>query len=889
MNRRPDRDDDDLPLSRVQPVDEDVRRELEFHLERREAELIAQGHTIERARAEARELFGDRSGVEAECREIESRRRASHRRARQWEAFRQDAVVGVRMLRKSPAFTVAALATLALGIGATTAVFSIVDQVLLRPLPYHEPDRLVDVMELHENGGSGNLPWANFLDIEKTSRSFTAIAAHGSGSGTVLGADTPLRAEIGWVSRNFFRVFPVVPFLGRLPAPDEHRLGASPVAVVSHAFWRDHLGSPRELAGVRLKMSLDHEVIGVLPPGFGFPDRTAIWRPIELDEESTSRTSHNWNVTGRLAPGVTGDVATREVDGLLERLKAEYYPDFDAVGARITPLHALMTQSARAPLYLLMGAAALVLLTACSNLAGAMLARGTARSGELAVRSALGATRTRLVRQLLTESVLLSVGGGAAGVALATILLRTFGALAPGNVSLADVSVDGRVVAFTALVVILTAVLFGLLPALRLADGGNAATILREGGRGTADIGRLRAWNVLVAGEVALAVVLLAGSALLIRSFANVLDARLGFDPTQVMVAEVSLPALNYGNADSRVDDFHRRVLETLQSHRGITAAGFGNVPPLGGNFMSGALEVEGKARFARGDFNAFALYRVVGGDYFKASGIPVIRGRTFQSGDDRDAPPVVVINETFANTEWPGQDPVGKRVRVAGMDGIPDEPWTVVIGVVGDSRSGSPTDGFRQTYYFDHRQRPPYRSRSVTYVARSSQPATAVSDALRSAVKTADPDVPIEIRAMRDLLTQAVSDRRFTMVVLAAFATVALFLAVIGIFAVVSYSVAQRTREIGVRLALGSTPAGVRWMVVLDAMRAVAPGLVLGGILAVAGSGALRTLLYDVSPIDPLAIGLAMVALALAAVGSSLIPAMRSTRIDPMLAIRGG
>ena len=888
MSRLPDRDEDALPLSRVQPVDEDVRRELEFHLERRAAELVAQGYTTEGARAAARELFGDRSGVEAECRAIESRRRANHRRARRWEAFRQDAVVGIRMLGRSPAFTIAALSTLELGSGATTAVFAIVDQVLLRPLPYHQPERLVDMVELHENGGSGSVPWENLLDIEKSARSFVALAAHGSGQGTVLGVDQPLRTEIGWVSKDFFRVFPVVPFLGRLPLPDEHRIGAYPVAVVSHAFWRDHLGAPKSLAGVRLKMSLDHEVVGVLPPGFDFPGGTEVWRPIELNQESTSRTSHNWNVTGRLAPGVTVEAATREVDELLQRLKTQYYPDFDAVGARITPLQALMTQGARTPLYLLMGAAALVLITACSNLAGAMLARGTARAGELAVRSALGATRTRLVRQLLTESVLLAIGGGVAGVVLAMVLLRTFGALAPGSVPVADVAIDGRVMAFAMGIVVLTAVLFGLVPALRLSDGGQASSMLREGGRGTADVGRLRAWKILVAGEVALAVVLVTGSALLIQSYARVLDARLGFDPAEVTVAEVNLPAMNYGDGDARTADFHRRTLETLQANRDIDAAGFGNVPPLGGNFMSGALEVEGKPRDARGEFNAYALYRVVGGDFFRAAGIPLIRGRTFGSGDDRDAPPVVVINETFARTEWPGQDPIGRRVRVSGMDGIPDEPWFVVIGVVGDVRSGSPIDRFRQTYYFDHRQRPSHRSRSVTYIARSSQPATSVSGALRAAITASDPDVPIEIRAMRALLTDAVSDRRFTMVVLAAFATVALFLAVIGIFAVVSYSVAQRTREIGVRLALGSTPRGVRRMVVLDAMRAVAPGLMLGGILSIASAGTLRTLLYDVSPVDPLAIGAAIVILALAAVGSSLIPAIRSTRIDPMLAIRG-
>lgn len=879
-----DRHDDELPMSGSRPVDEDVRRELEFHIERRTEELIAGGHTPEAARAEARALFGDRAGVEAECREIENRRRANGRRARRWEALRQDAVIGLRMLRRSPVFTLTALATLALGTGATTAVFSLVNQVLLRPLPYHQPDRLVDVIERNEKGGWAGVSWTNMLDIEREVRSFAAIATYGSSKETVLGAGAPLRTEVAGMSRGFFRVFPVAPSLGRLPAPEEHVLGANPVAVVSHAFWRDHLGAPASLAGVRITSGRVYDVIGVLPAGFDFPARSQVWVPWELFEPSTSRTSHNGEVVARLAPGATVEKATRDVDVLFARLAREYPSDFDAVGSTVTPLQASLTKSARAPLTLLMAASLLLLLTACTNLAGAMLARGTARAAELAVRSALGATRTRLVRQLVTECSLLAIGGGVIGVLLGRTMLRVFSVVAPGDVPLAGIQLDGRVIAFTIAVVAFTAIAFGWAPAMRLSDG-QAAKLLREGGRGTS---RLRPWNVLVAGEVALAVMLLAGSTLLIRSFGQVMQERLGFEPASVTSAEVNLPSATYASRGEVVPAFHQRVLGALAGTPGVDAAGFLNIAPLGGNFMSGSLEIEGKPLDKTGQYNGYALYRVVGGEAFRALGIPLISGRTFAPTDDRAATPVTVVNESFAKTAWPREDAIGKRVRPTGMDGSADEPWHVVIGVVGDARSGSPIDRYRDTYYFDHRQRPAYRAQSVTYVVRSTMQLSTVGDAIRNAVRAVDPNVPLDVRAMQDVVRGTLSDRRFTMIVLASFAILAVLLAVIGIFAVVSYSVAQRTREIGVRLALGSTPGGVRLMVITDALHAVVPGLLIGAALTMSSAGVLRTMLYGVSPFDPVALVGAVVLLALAAVASSLIPAVRSTRIDPMLAIRG-
>lgn len=883
---RRSRSDEDLPMSGVPSVDDDVKRELDFHVERRVAELIELGRTPAEARAEATEYFGDRSTVEAECREIESRRRTVKRRARLWSDLRQDAKMGVALLRKRPGFTAMAMATLAVGIGATTAMFSLVYQVLLRPLPYAEPEQLVDVLELHDKGGWGNIPYANFLDLVRDARLFTALAAHGASMETVLGADTPLRVTAATITRDFFKVFPVTPVLGRLPLAEEHALGAAPVAVVSYTFWRDHLGAPRSLNGVRIRLGFDHEVVGVLPQGFGFPGEAHVWTPLELWRQSMSRTSHNREVTGRLRPGVDAVAAQAEVDQLLSRYAQQYAGDFDATGSRVTSLQAELTQGSIRPLYLLLGAAGLVLLTACCNLAGAMLARGTSRASELAVRTALGATRARIVRQLLAEAAVLAVAGGVIGVALGYVILRVVSAAFPVPLGSVQVQMEAPVLGFAALIVMATVLLFGLIPAVRLSAGQHTASRLRDGQRSTVDRGRIGAWRVLVAGEVALAVTLLVGASLLMQSLRNVLANDLGFDPDGVMMAEVSLPSSLYAGDSPDVAAFHVRVAEAMARVPGADAAGFANVLPLNGSGPNGAMIVEGKPMNASGEYNGSAVYRVVGGEFFKAAGTAVLRGRTFSSSDDALAPPVVVVNEEMARLQWPNEDPIGKRVRPYGMDGR-EEPWATVIGVVANVRSNSPTDRARETYYFDHRQRPAYRTQDVTWLLRSELAPAIAAKAMRDAISTADARVPVETRVMNTMLSGAVADRQFIVQLLTAFAAVALLLSVLGIFAVVSYSVLQRASEMGIRLALGSTPDRLRLLVVRDALLMVLPGLLLGAGMAMALGGAVRSLVYGVDAIDPLSIMAAVLALALATLAASYAPARRASGTNPMQVIR--
>lgn len=879
------RSDEELPMSRTKPVADDVRKELEFHLHERARELEARGLTHEQALAEARRQFGDQQSVEAECEQIETRRRGTKRRAEKFGALKQDIVVGLRVLRKSPGFTLAAVLMLALGIGANSAVFSIVNRVLLQPLPYANSDRLVTIIERHEKGGWGNMPWLNLVDIQQQSRSFDALAAYSSDASTVLGTATPVRVNAGTVSADFFKVFPLRPFMGRVPRADEHRLGAPPVAIVSYAFWRDHLGSPASLEGVHLRLDNDYSIVGVAPQGFDFPEGTQIWTPMELMQLGTSRTAHNGESIGRLKPAITPAAAQREVDGILSRLSQQYSPDFDAVGSTVTSLQESLSGSYRTPLYLLLGASTLVLLAACVNLASAMLARGTARSGEFTVRIALGATRLRVVQQLVTESALLAIAGCIAGLILATLLLRALSVLAPASLHIDDVRVDFWVQGFALVVAVFTTMIFGLFPAFRI-SGSNMALALREGSRGTSGAKRMRVWNLLVATEVALAVVLLSSSALLMKSFTNVMQNKLGFDPQSVTTMRLELPQVNYAGNSPTIPAFHERLLQQLRNQPGVTAVGFANQLPLTGNNPSGSLIVDGKPLSPRGRFNAYSIYRVVGGEYFSALNIPLLKGRTFRTGTETESSPVVVISEAFAREQWPDTDPIGKRIMVSGMD-VGDEPWYTVIGVVADVRGASATSNFAATYYFDHRTRPGYRTRSVSYVIRSNLGAAAIAPMLRRELTAIDAQVPMDVETMSDIVSRSSAARRFPMLLIAAFASVALIMAVVGIYAVVSYAVTQRTREIGVRLALGASPVMVRSLVLASAMRGVVPGLIVGAALSFATARLLTNMLYGVSPFDPMALATALGLLGVAALVSTALPAIRATRVDPLIAMR--
>jgi putative ABC transport system permease protein len=552
----------------------------------------------------------------------------------------------------------------------------------------------------------------------------------------------------------------------------------------------------------------------------------------------------------------------------------------------VTGLQQGATARMQEPLLLLLAAAAVFLVAACTNLASGILARGTARIGELTIRSALGATRSRIARQLVTENALLAALGAGAGLVLAALLLKAIAPLAPAELRMDRVRVDGWVAAFALLVTVTATLLFGLFPALRL-SGASTIGALREAAVGMGSVRRMRAWNVLVAAEVAMAVALLSGSVLLIKSFGRLMEVDLGFDPVNTAAVAVDLPSVNYPGNSPRVSDFHLRAVDALAALPGVTAAGFVNMPPLMSGGPSGAVDVEGKALDPTGRFTGYSVYRVIGGRYFEAMGMRIIQGRGFGPGDDAAAPKVVIVDEAFAKQEWPGESPLGKRVRPAGMDNTGEEPWFTVIGVVPSVKLVGITDRLRATYYFDHRQRPPYRSGAVTYAVRMQANPAGAERALTAAIRSVDPEVPVVVRTMPELVARTVSDKRFTMLVLGTFGGLALLLAIVGIYGVVSYAVAQRTREIGVRRALGASGGQVRRMVLASTFRAVAPGLLLGAGLALVSANALRALLYGISPFDPATIALAVLALGGAALLACLVPAWRAARVDPLISMR--
>ncbi len=877
------RPDEELPLSRQLPVDEDVARELAHHLAERERELLALGWTPEAAAAEARRTFGNVEAVRHECRDITRRVRRSARRAEGVESWRQDLSLAARLLRKSPGFTAAAVLTLALGIGANAAIFSVVNATLLRPLPYDQPEQLVDLAESHQSGW-GNVTWANLLDWRAQSRSFDGMASYGKGYATALTNSGVLGAWSASVSADFFRLLRVQPVRGRLPSPEEYREGAEPVAVVSYEFWRNRLGAPEDLSSQRIRMDLDFQVVGVLPPGFAFPRDAEIWDPIEVHGQTRSRTAHNWSAIGRLRPGVSLAEADRELDGITARMAEEFQPDFDATGAQLTPLQDLLTATTRRPLYLLLGASGLLLLAACTNLASTMLARGMARRQEVAVRIAIGAGRLRIVRQLFTESLLLALLGTAAGLLLAQWLLRLLVRLAPPTLRLEAVHLDGWVLLFTALVGISTTVLIGLFPAVRTSDA-EPAQALRDGGRAGTSRGEQRVWNALVVVEVALAVTLLCDSGLLIRSFGRVLETEPGFRPDSVLTVSLNLPTAIY-DEDRKIDQLWTRTLDALRAVPGVRSAGLTSALPLSGNNASGSFGIEGVPPGPAGYGPGNGGYRMVSEGYFGAMGIPLLSGRDFDGRDVEGGAGTVIINQSLATAWFRDRDPIGRRIQLqSGMDNQGDG-WLRIIGVVGDVHHRSLTSAPVPETFLPLHQRPT-RGYSVAIVLRTGVAPTALVPAVREVLRGTAPDAVPTFLTMRERLDRSQTDRQFTVVILGAFALLALLLAGAGIYGVVSYTAAQRTREMGIRMALGAVPSQVRGLVQRGAMSTVGSGLLLGMLLALATTRLLESLLYEVSGTDPLAYLSAAGLLALVAWLGSWLPARRMARLDPLQSIR--
>lgn len=870
-------------------LEEDVDRELKSHLELTVEALVAEGWTPEEARTEALRRFGDTSRIARECSEISREQVRDVRRGIMIESFLQDLKYALRGLRKSPGFTLVAILTLALGIGANATVFSLVDGVILEPLPFENPEEIVWVAEVTQSGSENWPAWPNFQDWRTENRSFQALSAYNSWHSNILGGTAPTYTRVAHVSQDFWKVFPLVPSTGRLTLEEDHRQGGAPVAVVSGSFASEALGGRDSLGRMIEIGETRYEVVGVVPAAFDFPSGSQVWVPAEQQTLSMSRSSHNHHVVGRLRPGFTPEEATLELDPMTRRLVAEelaeWGPDYLAAGAVVRSLRAQLVGDTDRLLLLLLGAAAFVLLVACTNLASTLLARGTTRSAEMAVRSAVGASRGRIVRQLLLESLLLAVLGGAAGLGMAHLSLKVIGITGIDSLPrLENVGIDGTVLVFVLVATAVTALVFGLFPALQAGDG-DQARVLRTEGRGQEGY-RGKTWGALVATEVALAMVLLTGSGLLIRSFATILAEDGGFDASDVAMASVAISQIKYVGEEAHVQ-YWDELLRRTGATPGVSAAGVMSVHPAGEFVPNGRVELNGDPT----DFGD-ADYIVTSGGALEALDVTLLQGRLFEERDGPESPHVAVVSRSFAERYWPGQDPIGKLVSGGGMDRFwrEDPPiFGTVVGVVSDVRYRALTRPGRPTVYWHYRQRPGRISYggNLLVEAGGDEP-DAIVGSLRGVLADTDPDVPIRIRALEDSVAGSLAGRRFTLLAMGAFAFIALFLATLGIYGVVSYAVARRTREMGVRIALGATGGTVRGMVMKGAMVPVILGLGVGMAAALGLSRIMTGLLYEVSATDPASfLGMGALLLVTALVATA-IPAWRGTRVDPMVTMRG-
>ncbi len=802
----------------------------------------------------------------------------------------QDLRYGLRSLVKAPGFTIVTLLTLALGIGANTAIFSVVNAVLLRALPFRNPEQLVVVREKFGDGEQGSVSGPNFLDWKRRNHSFAGTTAWRGINLALVGAGEPEEVRGAVVDADFFRVLGIGPILGRgfLPGEDQ---GQATVVVLGETLWRTRFGADPDIVGRAITLSgQPYTVIGVAPPTVAYPGSIQAWLPLGYGQgRSSMRDSHSYDVVARLKPGTTVDQATADLSGVARALEREFPQSNTGRGVLVVPLTDDTVGSVRTALLLLTGAVALVLLIACANVANLFLARAATRQRELAVRAALGAGRWRLTRQVLVEAITLSVAGGLLGLLLAAWAIDLLLALQPRGIPrLGEVAIDPTVMAFTLLVSLGVGIGFGLVPALSMSRQ-DPAEAFRGEGRGTSSgHRRTRFRSALVVAQVSLALVLLVGAALLIVSVRELSSVVLGFRPDGAMTLELSIPAAKYATADAQ-RGYIDRLIARLDALPGVRDAGGVFFLPLGNGFTSGDVAVEGRPAPAPGQ-EQYAGYRIVSGNFLGALGITLRRGRLLTPDDRGGAPLVTVVNEALARKFFPGQNPIGQRITF----GTPDSAeWRQIVGVVADVRQSRLTEPPGPELYVPANQLSPdlwgvFMTIPLSFVVRSDVPAATLGPAIKAAVHEVDPEQPISrLREAGELLQDATARQRFNMSLLTLFGVLALMLAAVGVYGVMAYGVTQRTRELGIRLALGARASSVQAMVLRQGLGLTLAGLGLGLLGALALSRLLTTLLYGVSPTDPRVLGAAVLVLASVSAVACLIPAIRATRVDPIDALR--
>lgn len=876
----------------ARPPGDEVDDEIRFHLERKIEALIASGMNPDEARREAERRFGDVEEVRVKMeRETRRRRREAGWRER-LDTLRQDLRYAVRRLLRSPAFSAVVALTLALGIGANTAIFSVVDHILFRPLPFPESDRLVALWtDVTRRGGPADewLSYANFADVRDRVPAVESAAVWGGWSPTLL-VDGEARAVQGAVVGHtmFSEVLRVPPALGRGFEAADDRPGGPLVVLVSDRLWRDALGADPAAIGRTLDLNgLTYEVVGVMPadlrPPF-VPDAD-VWTPPQVDEaaQEQGRGGYSWRGVLRLADGIEVDEAAAQASSLAARLEAVHPESNTDMGFTLRPLHEDVVQTASTGLRVVMAAVGLLLLVACVNIANLMLARATSRSGELSIRAAVGAGRARIVQQLFVESLVLAALGGAAGLALGVVGTDLLVALAPeGTPRIAEVAVDGRVLVFSAAATVLAGLLCGLLPALRVARA-DLQGALREGGRdGQGGRSGIRLRNVLVASQVAIAVVVLVGAGLLGQTFRNLSTVDLGYRPAGVLTFFVNLPAARYGEVPTR----HQFVADTearLRALPGVAQAGAVNSLPLSGFDGDVTFRLEGTPVPEPGQEVATWIRPATPG-YADAIGLRLLQGRWIEPGDTREAPRVLVVNRTLAERHFPDRNPVGQRLLLGGS---PDaEPWEIV-GVAEDTRHFSIRDDRRDAVYLSYAQVSPVGLFFAVRVADEGDPTALVAD-VRRAVASVDPALaPRSVEPMTEVVGASLAADRFLALLLTLFAGVTLVLAVVGLYGVISYTVGARLREMGVRMALGAEGGRIGRLVVTRSLLLTSAGVAGGLVISAAGAPALRTLLYGVGAVDARTFAVTALLLLGVAAAASAVPALRAARVDPVKVLR--
>jgi predicted permease len=817
----------------------------------------------------------------------------------------QDLRYAARGFLRAPGFTIAALLSIAIGVGANTAIFSVVSALLLRPLPYEDADRLT-ILWNRSPGLGITEDWfstAQYFDIRNGHTGFESVAIAIGGNFNLTGDGEPERVGTIRVSSNLLPMLGVRPIVGHLFDPQDDAPGRTGRALLGYGTWMRRYGGDTSVVGKLLTLNgQPYEVIGVLPPAFDLPrevlptlggaEHAEIMVPLPLGPDAARvRNGEDYNILGKLKPGVTVDAAQREMDAITARLRGEhpdFYPPNGGLTFSIVPLQDYVVGGVRPALFVLIGAVAFVLLIACANVANLLLSRALARQREIAVRTAIGASAGRIVRQLLTESVLLAVMGGLVGLLFSYWTLEGIRVLGSKSVPrLHEITIDGGVLLFTLAVSILAGAIFGLAPALRLSRV-DLQENLKESSRGASAGSTVwgRGQNVrrlLVVSELALSVMLLIGAGLLIRSFAHVQQVPPGFNSSNVLTLELTMTGRKYADA-AAVLETYKLLWEKLKTLPGVTAAGGVTALPLSNMMAWGPITVEGRVPAAGEKFINVDI-RVVGGDYFAAMEIPLKSGRLFNEHDTRETYRAVIIDEHMAAQLWPGADPIGKRIRTGGFDVKADTPWMTVVGVVGRVKQDALDADSRMAIYHAHTQRP---GRAMNVVLRSGSDPAALTSAVRKQIRDIDPDLPLyNVRTMEQRVDESLARRRFSMLLLTLFACLALGLAAIGIYGVIAFLVSQSTREVGIRMALGATPREILMLIVRQGLVVAVLGVAAGLAGAFVLTRFMNTLLFGVHPTDPLTFVAIAAALAMVAVLASYVPARRAARVDPMVTLR--